>query len=104
MSNDDFEHQMDFILRQQAVFSSDIEQLKEVQKQQAANLDKLVEVVSQMREEMDANRVDLRDAIDNLIIANEGSRHLAEEATRLAIAVSQRVLNIDGRVTELEQK
>jgi outer membrane murein-binding lipoprotein Lpp len=111
MSRDDFEHQMDFILRQQATFSTDIEQLKDVQKQQATNIDKLTAAVQSltgnveaMREEMDANRVDLRRAIDNLIIGNEVTRKLAEDVARLEVGTSQRVTRIEHRVDDMESK
>jgi hypothetical protein len=57
-----------------------------------------------MQQEMKASRQEIREAIDSLIVANEGSRHLAEQATKLAIVVSQRVTGIDQRASDLEQK
>ena len=97
MTPEEMERAIDFLLEHHANFSSDIEALKEVQAQQAANLDKLAGVVSVMQSEMDANRVEIRGAIDNLIVANEATRDLAEKAAQLAIQTSQRVTDLESR-------
>jgi hypothetical protein len=104
MTSEQMERAIEFLLDHHAKFSADIGELKEVQRRQAENLDKLTAAVTHMQQGMEANRQEIREAIDNLIIANEGSRHLAEQATKLAIVVSQRVTGIDQRVSDLEQK
>jgi SAM-dependent MidA family methyltransferase len=85
---------MEFLLDHHAKFSADIDELKEVQRRQAENLDKLTANVGTMREEMGKH-------FENLIVANEVTRGLAEQATRLTITVSQRVTGIDQRVIDL---
>jgi ABC-type transporter Mla subunit MlaD len=91
MSEDDRQRQMDFILKQQAAFSSELIDLKtNVDRTSgnvdrlAANLDRLVGAVQQHADEM-------RQAIENLIIANEATRDLANKAAELTINVSQRL-------------
>jgi capsule polysaccharide export protein KpsE/RkpR len=90
MSNDERQHQMDFILKQQAVFSADIEQLKEVQRQQAESINQLTTNIEAMRGEM-------QESFNHLIVANEVTRKLAEDVARLTVGLSQ-------RVTKLEQE
>ena len=112
MNNDERQHQMDFILKQQAVFSADIEQLKEVQRQQAESINQLTKNMEAMREEMqegfaalreemqegfDRMREEVQGGFNQLIIANEVTRKLAEDVARLTIGLSQ-------RVTKLEQQ
>jgi Mg-chelatase subunit ChlI len=83
MSNENIERQIEFIINQQAKFSVDIEQLKEVQAQQARNIDSLI--------------AEMRGGFNNLILANEITRKLAEDVARLAVQTAQ-------RVTKLEEK
>ena len=85
MSKDDFEHQMDFILKQQATFNADIEQLKDVQKQQAANIDKLATVVQTLAEQVDSIITEMRDNFDKLILANEVTRDFANKIASLEV-------------------
>ncbi|HKP87035.1 MAG TPA: hypothetical protein VJZ26_13110 [Blastocatellia bacterium] len=72
MSSEDIERRMEFIIEQQAKFSADIEQLKEVQAQQAENLTTLADAVAAMQ-------VEMREGFNNLIVANEVTRKLAED-------------------------
>ena len=104
MSSEDFEHQMDFILKQQATFSSEmielnqsIDELRKAQKQQGENLDKLTSVVGSVIEEM-------RDSFNKLIIANETTRDLANKVASLEVQTSQRVTGLEYRVSDLERK
>ena len=94
MSSEEFERRfqnhVEFMLEQQAKFSTDIEQLKEIQAKQADSIDRLTENVAAMQ-------VEMREAINNLIIANEVTRDLAEKATILAINNSQRITNLEGK-------
>lgn len=87
---------MDFILKQQAAFSSDMVELKDRLDQmsgsiqrQSENIDKLAGVVLQLAETVESHRQDTQGAIDNLIVANEATRDLANKAAQLAIGVSQ---------------
>jgi uncharacterized protein YoxC len=104
MSSENIERQIEFILEHQAKFSEDLDRLKEVQSQQAANIDRLGasvqllnETVSMMQSEMEANRVEMREAINNLIVSNEVTRDFANKIAQLAIATSQRVTNLESR-------
>jgi uncharacterized protein YgbK (DUF1537 family) len=85
MSGDNIQRQIEFIIEQQAKFSVDIEQLKEVQAQQARNIDSLV---SEMRE-----------GFNNLIVANEVTRKLSEDVARLAVQNSQRITRLEEKAS-----
>src|ERR1051325_1858318 len=91
MSNDDRQHQMDFILQQQAAFSTDMDKMKERLDQQSSNIDKLTAAVARLAETVEAHRQETREAINGLIVANEATRELANKAARLAIGVSQQL-------------
>jgi cell division FtsZ-interacting protein ZapD len=111
MTNEQMERAIEVLLDHHAKFSVDIGELKDVQRQQAENLNKLTADVQALTDNMGAMQsqidsiiTEMRDGFDKLILANEVSRHLAEQAIKLSIAVSQRVTGIDQRVTELEQK
>jgi len=82
---------MDFILRQQAAFSSDMIELKDRIEKQSENLDKLAAIVAQLAQTVEINRQETHEAIDGLIIANEATRNLANQAAQLAISASQRI-------------
>jgi len=97
MSSEEMERRIEFIIEQQARFSTDIEQLKEVQAKQTENVDKLTADVQLLAQTVEANRVDMREAINNLIIANEVTRDLAEKAASLAINNRQRITNLEGK-------
>ena len=106
MNEDEVKHQMDFILKQQAVFSSDMIELKNRMNRTSENLDKLASIVQrqaeearidrqemrdaihQQSEEAQINRQEMREAIENLIIGNEATRELANRAAQLAISVT----------------
>lgn len=85
MSNEKIERRIEFIIEQQAKFSADIEQLKEVQAQQARNIDSLI--------------TEMREGFNNLIVANEVTRKLAEDVARLTIQNSQRITKLEEKVS-----
>ena len=91
MSNDEIKHQMDFISKQQAVFSSEMIELKDKIERTTENLDKLAVIVQHQADAAEVNRLEMRDTIGNLIIGNEAARELANRAAQLAINVSQRL-------------
>ena len=90
MSDDHIQRKMDFIVEQQAKFSVDIELLKEVQKS-------LTNDVQTLKEEMREGFNETREAINNLIVANEVTRKLSEDVARLAIQTSRRVDLLEGK-------
>jgi len=105
MSNDDLQRQMDFIISQQATFSSDMIELKSRMDQQSSNIDRLAGVVERLAETVEAQRQEserlaetveaqrqeTQYAINNLIIANEATRELANRAAELAFNTSRRL-------------
>jgi uncharacterized protein YoxC len=104
MSSDNIQRQIEFILEHQAKFGEDLDKPKEVQARQAANIDQLGasvqllnETVSMMQSEMEANRVEMRKAINNLIVSNEVTRDFTNKIAQLAIATSQRVSDIESK-------
>jgi SAM-dependent MidA family methyltransferase len=88
MSSEEMERRIEFIIEQQANFSTDIEQLKEVQARQAENLSSLAETVAAMQ-------VEMREGFNNLIVANEVTRKLTEDVARLALVTSRRVTKLE---------
>jgi uncharacterized coiled-coil protein SlyX len=111
MSSDNIQRQMEFILEHQARFSADIEQLKEAQKRQSDNIDKLSADVQALTGNIDrlsadvqaltgnvnAMQVEMREGFENLIVANEVTRKLAEDVARLAVQTAQRVTNLEDK-------
>lgn len=91
MSSDNPQHQMEFILAQQAAFSSDMIELKDRLNKQSDNIDKLAAIVLQLAETVETHRGETQEAIDGLILANEATRDLANKTASLAINVSHRL-------------
>jgi hypothetical protein len=97
MSSENIERQIEFILEHQAKFSEDLDRLKEVQAKQAENIDKLTADVHELTVNMNAMRVEMREGFENLIVANEVTRKLAEDVARLAVQTAQRVTNLESQ-------
>lgn len=155
--SDNIKSKMEFIIQQQATFAVDIADLKEVQRQQAGNIDKLGQNIDRLTLNVDKNRGDIdrltlniknltssvaeltvsvaelrenareraredreraregkerldlvitemhqgfgemRHGFDNVIIANEVTRKLAEDVGRLAVATSRRVTALESK-------
>jgi replication fork clamp-binding protein CrfC len=105
MTGEEMERAIEFLLENQAKNTSDMAILKE-------SVDKLVQAMAEerrerrreiaayrreTREQLEAYRFETREAINNLIIANEVTRDLANQAARLAIATSQRVTALENK-------
>ena len=110
MSGDDFEqrfkHHVEFMLEQQARFDERLEsmqalvderfnRLEAVQAQQADNINGIIDAMAALTAQVETERSETREAINNLIVANEVTRKLAEDVARLAIQTSQRVTNLE---------
>jgi hypothetical protein len=91
------EHAIEFLLEHHARVSVEIEQLKETQKEQGANIAKLSDTVAQIGVEIREGFAETRDAFDKLILANEITRDLAQKAAQLAIQASQRLTILEER-------
>ena len=74
-------NQMSFIVEQQARID--------------ANLESITERLDRLTQNVDVFVVETREAINNLIIANEGTRELAQQVARLAVQTSQRVSDLE---------
>jgi hypothetical protein len=103
--SDSTERKMDFIIEQQATFAVEIAQMKDVQRQQAISIDRLTENMHETREMLHETREmlhlvigEMRERFNNLIVANEVTRKLAEDVGHLAIATSKRVTLLESRL------
>jgi hypothetical protein len=90
------ERQVQFEERQ-ALFEERLGRLEQVQEQQAENINRLVETVDSVVDEM-------REGFNKLIAANELTNSLIEKLTHLAIQNSQRLTVVEQRVDKLEEK
>ena len=106
---------MEFLLEWQAKFSIEIEQLKETQKQQGENIKLLFDTTTAMQVEADVDRTatrdllnsvitEMREGFNKLILGNEVTRDLANKVATLEIQTSQRVTNLEQRVSDIETK
>jgi predicted nucleic acid-binding Zn-ribbon protein len=98
MTGEEMERGIQFLIEHHARVTTDIERLKETQERTAANLETLAESVSRLEAQAETNRQEMRDAIDKLILSNEVTRDLANQIGRLAVATSQRVTVLEGRL------
>lgn len=81
MTGEEMERAIEFLLGHHAKVSNDI--------------DRLVETVSRLETQAELDREETREAVNNLILANEVTRSLSENVARLAIATSQRVTTLE---------
>lgn len=88
MNQEQIENAIQFLLDSHARFFSDIEELKS--SQQTTNTQ-----IQTLTENVEAMRLEMREAFDNLIIANEVTRKLTEDVAKLAIGISQRVTKLE---------
>ncbi|HXU40443.1 MAG TPA: hypothetical protein VN937_29070 [Blastocatellia bacterium] len=101
MTSEEMERAIEFLVHNQAKNTSDIMLTNEV-------VNRLAEAVAQdrvenraqlaaNREQLEAYRQETREHINNLIIANEVTRDLAEKVAKLAITTSQRVTVLESK-------
>jgi hypothetical protein len=91
-----------------------LDEMREVRQAQAqtaidiklltGQITELTDNVSRLETQGAADRAEMREAINNLIIANEVTRKLAEDVGRLAVQTNRRVTGLDQRVVDLESK
>ena len=118
MTPEEMERAIQFLFDSQARFFSDLEGMREEQQLLGKSQHRLVEsqqkaIESQQKtneqlqtliENVEAMRLEMREAIENLIVANEVTRDLAQQVGHLAINTSQRVSNLKTRVERLENR
>ena len=122
MTGEEMERAIEFLLDHHAKFSADIDQLKEAQAQTSADVRTLAGAVSELSEivgvqsrdmreglarvddrmdrfeaQAESDRQEIRDAIDKLILANEVTRDLAQQAAQLAMSASQRITRLEDQ-------
>lgn len=98
MTGAEMERAIQFLIEHHARMSTDIERLKETQERTAANLESLAKSVSRLEAQAETDRQEMRDAIDQLILSDEVTRDLANQIGRLAVATSERVTALEGRL------
>jgi ABC-type transporter Mla subunit MlaD len=79
--------------------SEQIERHSEQIERHSEQIERHSEQISQLTEDVQVMRVELRDAINNLIIANEVTRNLAEQIAQLTIQNSQRITKIEEKAS-----
>jgi hypothetical protein len=115
MTDEQVERAIEFLLEQHAKFNADIEQLKEAQKLQTENINRLFETTTAMQVQAEADRTgtrdilnsvitEIREGFNNLILGNEVTRDLANKVASLEVQTSQRVTNLEQRVSDIEAK
>jgi uncharacterized protein YoxC len=97
MTTEEMETAIQFLLDHHAKVSADIERHSEQIGQLTADVKSLADSVTRMQHEAEADRAEIREAIENLIVANEVTRKLSEDVARLAVATSQRVTDLEQR-------
>ena len=111
MTIDQLERGVELLLEHHSKFSVDMDQLKEAQKeaqkQHAADIADLREVQKRQAENLTglsdtvaAVVAEMREHFNNLIIANEVTRDLAERVGQLAVTTSRRVTNLEHKSNE----
>ena len=111
MSSDNTQRQIEFIIEHQARFSEDLELLKEelellkeVQSQQAENIDKLSDATASTQVHLDSVISEMRDGFNKLILSNEITRDFANKIASLEVQTSQRMTRLEQRVGDIESK
>ena len=99
MTGEEMERAIEFLIEHHARTSTELQSLKEAQERTTVNLQSLTESVSRLENQAEIDRQEMRDAIDKLILSNEITRDLANQVARLAVATSQRVTEVEQRVT-----
>lgn len=108
MTTEEMERAIEFLLDHHAKVSADIERHSE-------QIGKLTETVSTLVAEAETDRRETREVLNSmiseiqegfnkLILSNEVTRDLANNVAMLEIQTSQRVTNVERRVTDLESK
>jgi chromosome segregation ATPase len=105
MTCDEMERAIQVLIEHHARVSTDIEGLKEAQQRTTVNIEALTRTVGELAESVsrigaqaESDRQEMRDAIDKLILSNEVTRDLANQIGHLAVATSQRVTALEGRL------
>jgi len=75
-----------------------IAEMRESDREMRESIGEMRESIGEMRETVVGVMEEMRDGFNNLIIANEVTRNLAEQAAKLAISANQRVTKLEDRL------
>jgi hypothetical protein len=115
MTPEQMERAIEFLINHHEKFSTDLEGLKEAVAglvRSTASLERRAKTERQENRERfarienqaEADRAEIREAINNLIIANEVTRDLAQKVASLELQTSLLVTDLDHRVNDIESK
>lgn len=115
MTTEEMERAIGFLLDHHAKVSADIERhseqigkLTETVSTLSGDVQMLAQVVEADRratsETLDRIITEIQDGFNKLILGNELTRDLANKVASLEVQTSQRVTNLEQRVTDLESK
>ena len=96
--------EMQEMRRTQAQTASDMQLLTGKVIELTDNVSRLEDNMSRLEAQGEADRAEMRETINNLIVANEVTRKLAEDVGRLVVQTNRRVTDLDQRVVDLESK
>jgi hypothetical protein len=88
MTADQMERAIEFLLEHHTRFSGELDSLKETVTDLKEAVTGLVESTSSLERQAQSDRHEIREAIENLIVANEVTRDLAEKVAVLQIQMS----------------
>lgn len=91
MTDEQIERAIGFLLDHHARFSIELEGLKDA-------VAGLVQSTSSLERQAEADRQEIREAIGNLIVANEVTRELSQDVARLAVLTSRRVDDLESKL------
>ncbi len=95
MTAEQMERAIEFLLNSQAQTSADVRALVEtvsrLENQMDAGFTRMEARMDRFEAQAESDRVEIREAIENLILANEVTRKLSEDVARLNVQTSQRV-------------
>ena len=102
MTPEEMEKAIQFLIESQGKFLADIESLKESQQQTDAQIEALTKIqqntdqqIRILAENVEAMRLEMREAFDQLMMANEVTRELAVQIGSLTVQTSQRVTKLE---------
>jgi hypothetical protein len=98
MDQQQIENTIQFLAENQAKFHSDLQLLKEAQRETTVQIQSLAESqhvlaentnaqIQALTDHVEAMRLEMRKAFDGLIIANESTRNFASEIAKLTVNV-----------------
>jgi chromosome segregation ATPase len=101
MTPEQMERAIEFLLDHHAKFSTELEGLKEAVTRLVESTSRLEQSTAALERRAESDRAEIREAIENLILANEVTRKLSEDVTRLEVQTSQRVTRQSEEIAAL---